>query len=154
MRKINAAGLQLIKTHERCKLTAYNDRVPNPKHPHGTPTIGWGHTGDVTEADVGHRTISQHEADVILDLDLESAECDVERLTAGANLSDNQFAALVSLVFNAGPGALTGTHLQAKIKAGDLDAAADELLKWDHSGGKVVHELTVRRAEERALFLS
>jgi lysozyme len=151
MRKTNDAGVNLIKSHERCKLTAYFDGVPNDRYPHGTPTIGWGHTHDVTSADVENgRKITQHQADVILSLDLEDAEHEVERL--GVALTDNQFAALVSLVFNAGPSPLHMT-LGAKLKAGDMHGAADEFPKWNHSGGKVVAELTKRRAEERALFL-
>ncbi|MGI1239452.1 glycoside hydrolase family protein, partial [Klebsiella quasipneumoniae subsp. similipneumoniae] len=41
-----------------------------------------------------------------------------------------------------------------KLNAGDVKGAADEFLRWNRSGGKVMAGLTNRRKEEREVFLS
>jgi lysozyme len=41
-----------------------------------------------------------------------------------------------------------------KYNRGDIEGAADEFLKWNKAGGKILAGLTRRRAAERALFLS
>ncbi|MDB6076878.1 MAG: putative lysozyme, partial [Akkermansiaceae bacterium] len=38
--------------------------------------------------------------------------------------------------------------------AGDRAGAAEQFLRWDHAGGKVLAGLTRRRKSERNLFLS
>jgi lysozyme len=141
MRKINEAGLKLIKEFEGCKLKAY-------LCPAGVLTIGYGHTGDVKE----HHVITQHQADVILmDVDLPRFE---EFVAAWCpNISDNQFAALVSFAFNLGLGALGRSSLLKHVQAGRYEKAADEFLKWKFAGGKVLPGLVRRREAERALFL-
>ena len=47
-------------------------------------------------------------------------------------------------------------HTGPEVRVGDTidQRKADEFLKWDHAGGKVVAGLTRRRAAERDLFLS
>ncbi|APF12027.1 hypothetical protein BKC11_04965 [Salmonella enterica subsp. enterica serovar Typhimurium] len=47
----------------------------------------------------------------------------------------------------------TSTLLR-KLNAGDYAGAADEFLRWNKAGGKVLNGLTRRREAERALFLS
>src|SRR3954465_8105080 len=88
---INQATIQLIKRNEGCCLKAYQDSV-------GVWTIGYGHTGSVKAG----RVVTQHQADEILKYDLEKYSEGVDELTAGLGLSDNQFAACVSLTFNVG----------------------------------------------------
>jgi lysozyme len=141
--KTNAAGLDLIKRSESCRLDAY-------LCPAGIPTIGYGHTGDVK---LGHR-ITQHQADTILAYDLERFEADLTVLLTGyAPVTENQFSALVSFAFNVGTAALGGSHLLAHVRAGEVQAAAGEFGKWVHAAGKVLPGLVARRAAERALFL-
>jgi lysozyme len=41
-----------------------------------------------------------------------------------------------------------------KYNRGDYDGAAEEFLKWNKAGGKVLKGLVRRREAERALFLS
>lgn len=143
MRRINEAGLSLIKSFEGCKLKAYRDIV-------GILTIGYGHTG----ADVhSGMEISQEEADSILKKDLERFEGAVDG-AANESISDNQFAALVAFAFNVGAGAFNSSTLLRKVNAGDYSGAAEEFLRWDKAGGKVVAGLTRRRQAERSLFLS
>ena len=142
MRQINQAGFDLIKSFEGFSVRAYQDVS-------GVWTIGYGHTKNVTE---NSPDITQDEAQILLMVDLEDAETEVEHLVA-AHLNDNQFSALVSLVFNVGIAPLL-RGLGQKLKLQDYAGAADEFLKWNHSSGIVIDGLTRRRKAERNLFLS
>lgn len=139
-RKVNQAGLDLIKRFEGLRLDAY-------LCPAGVWTIGYGHTGDVKAGD----RITEHQADVILALDVERFEAGVETAVPGTR--DNEFAALVSFAFNLGLAALGGSTLLKKLRAGDRVGAAAEFMKWTHAAGHVLPGLVKRRAAERDLFL-
>jgi len=137
--RINAAGRELIKRFEALRLEAY-------LCPAGVWTIGWGHTGDVKP---GQR-ITEHQAEAILDVDLDRFERRVAKVCPRA--TENQFSACVSLAFNIGEMAFQGSTLARKLNAGDVAAASSEFPKWNKSGGKVLPGLIRRRAAERALF--
>lgn len=66
-------------------------------------------------------------------------------------LSNNQAAALTSLVFNTGPKSVCGSTLQRKALAGDYAGMCREFDKWAYAGGKRWRGLEKRRAAERAL---
>lgn len=139
-RKVNAEGKALIKRFEGLRLEAY-------LCPAGIPTVGYGHTGDVK---LGMK-ITEHQADVILDLDLERFEECVERLAPKTN--DNQFSALVSFAFNLGEAALTKSTLLKHVRARRYADAAAQFMQWKYAAGKVLPGLVKRRAAERELFL-
>ena len=61
--------------------------------------------------------------------------------------------ALVSFAFNLGLGNLAGSTMLRKLNGLDYEGAADEMLRWDKAGGKVLAGLTRRRRAEKALFL-
>ncbi len=140
--EFNAAGLNLIKSFENCKLKVYKDIV-------GYPTVGYGHRTDVP---VG-KTITQDEADQLLVDDLKRIE-DGVRACLRTELNDNQFSALVSLGFNIGTTSLAHSTLVRLVNSGELIAASKEFEKWDRAGGKEVKGLLRRRAAEKTLFLS
>lgn len=142
-RTINTAGLDLIKTFEGCKLTAY-------LCPARVWTIGYGSTGPHVRKGL---TITQAEADQLLRDDLARFEAAVSRLVS-VPLNDNQFSALVSFAFNVGIGALEGSTLLRKLNARDLDGAAAQFERWNRADGRVVAGLTRRRQAERALFVT
>jgi lysozyme len=142
--RTNALGIALIKKYEGLRLKAY-------KCPAGVWTIGYGHTGDVKPSDV----ITEHQADAILDVDLDKFERGVlELLKAVPVFNQNQFSALVSFAFNLGLDALKKSTLLAKFRTGDVKGAAAEFMKWRYAAGRVLPGLVKRRAEEKALFLS
>jgi lysozyme len=144
-RQINQAGLDLIKRFEGFEARAYLDAV-------GVPTIGYGHTRTVTERDARDgKRIDEAEAERLLTLDCDSAQADVERYIA-VDLNDNQFAALVSFVFNLGGGALRGSTLRRKLNAGDYAAVPPEMARWVRAGGRVLTGLVRRRQAEGELF--
>lgn len=144
-RQISQRGVDLIKHFEGCYLTAYPDSVQ-------VWTIGYGHTGLVHRDGTVKkgRKITQAEAEELLRYDLRNFAKRVQDGTT-VSLTDDQFAALVSFDFNTG-GFLKST-LRKKLNAGDYAGAAEEFLKWDKAGGKVLKGLTRRRRSERRLFL-
>jgi lysozyme len=143
--KTSPAGRERIAKHEGCVLTAYPDPGTG-----GEPwTIGVGHTGDVKKGD----RITHEQAMAFLAADLRTAEVAVETLVK-VPLNQNQFDALVSFVFNVGPGAFRGSTLLRKLNLGDYGGAAYQLLVWCRAGGKVMAGLLRRRNDERDLFLT
>lgn len=140
--RINAAGLELIKSFEGLRLNSYQDAV-------GVWTIGYGHT---RTAGPGQR-ISLAQATSLLRNDVATFEKAVSQAVR-VPITENQFAALVSFAYNVGSGALNSSTLLRRLNAGDTLGAADEFLRWNRAGGRVLAGLTRRRVEERALFLS
>jgi lysozyme len=140
VRKINDAGLKLIKSFEGLKLTAYQDSV-------GVWTIGYGHTTGVRKG----QTITAEEAEQFLLEDLTEACTKVEELVKVPVL-DNAFAALVSFVFNVGWWNFAKSTLLKKLNAFDYSGAAKEFLRWNKTDGKVLAGLTRRRKAESELF--
>ncbi|HHW6350983.1 lysozyme [Escherichia coli] len=140
-------GISLIKQFEGCKLTAYQDSV-------GVWTIGYGWTQPVDGKPIrAGMTIKQQTAERLLKTGLVSYESDVSRLVK-VGLTQGQFDALVSFTYNLGARSLSTSTLLRKLNAGDYAGAADEFLRWNKAGGKVLNGLTRRREAERALFLS
>lgn len=141
-RIVNDAGVALVREFEGCRLDAY-------RCPAGMPTIGYGATGpDIRMGMVW----TQEQADARLVEDLARFADGVERLVE-VDLSDNQFAAIVSFAFNVGLGALRDSTLLRKLNAGDYLGAADQLPRWARAGGRIMPGLSRRRLAERALFL-
>ena len=134
--KINAEGLELIKSFEGCKLTAY-------KCPAGVWTIGYGHTIGVYEGMV----ISQEQADNMLKSDIKKYEKYVTD-NVKLELTENQFSALVSFTYNCGVG-----NLRTLIKNRNVDQIGKAILLYNKANGKVLNGLVRRREAERELFL-
>ena len=67
-------------------------------------------------------------------------------------LTQPQFDALVSFVFNVGAGAFRKSTLLKKLNAGDYAEATAEFPRWVKGGGKTLPGLVVRRAAEMLLF--
>lgn len=140
-------GIALIKEFEGCKLTAYQDSV-------GVWTIGYGWTQPVDGKPIrAGMTVKQETAERLLKTGLVSYESDVSRLVK-VGLTQGQFDALVSFTYNLGARSLSISTLLRKLNAGDYAGAADEFLRWNKAGGKILNGLTRRREAERALFLS
>lgn len=144
MRQVNQAGIELVKKWESLRLKAYLCSA-------GKATIGWGHTAGV----VMGMQCSEAQAVAWLRADLAHAGEAVSRYIT-VPLSDNQFAALVSFVFNAGRGALQTSTLRKKLNAGDYGAVPGQLWRWNKEtkgGKKVVSQgLANRRAAEIELW--
>ena len=142
MQQINQAGLELIKSFEGYRDTAY-------LCPANVWTIGWGTTKGVRQG----QTTNPEEAENFLKRDLKIFEAQVSDLTK-VELTSNQFSALVSFAYNCGAGALKSSTLLKKLNQEDYLGAAEEFLKWNKAGGKMLAGLTRRRVAERSLFLN
>ena len=134
--------MDLIQQFEGCKLTAY-------LCPAGVWTIGWGSTGIGVSKGV---TWTQAEADERYKKDIGVFKTGVKKLVT-VPINNNQLEALTSFAYNLGLGALKGSTLLKYLNAGNYQAAANQFLRWDKAGGKVLSGLTRRRTAERNLFL-
>lgn len=126
-RHINAEGLALIQRWEGLRLEAYRDVG-------GVLTIGYGSTGPHVREGM---TITEAQADELLLADLERFEAAVDRLVK-VPLSDNQFAACVSLAFNIGEGAFAKSTLLKVLNQGRYDEVPAQFMRWNRVGKKVV----------------
>jgi lysozyme len=135
-------GIRFIARFEGFVNHPYRDAV-------GVWTIGYGHTGPAT-ANMGR--ISQAEGRRLLARDLATFEHAVNQLV-NVPLSQRQFNALVSFAYNLGSGALASSTLLRELNQRHYARAANEFLKWDRAGGRVLAGLTRRRRAERRMFL-
>ena len=81
-------------------------------------------------------------------------EAGVVRALAGSPATQGQFDAMVSLAYNIGLSAFGGSTLLRKHNAGDYAGAANEFLRWNRAGGRVMAGLTRRREAERRMYLA
>lgn len=149
MRQINKAGIDLIKRFEGFMATAYKDAV-------NVWTIGYGHTNMAGHPEVRRgMTITVGEGEMILKKDLVTYERAVINSLGDHidKLSDNQFAACVSLCYNVGPGNFRRSSVVKAIEEDNLNKAARKFLLWNKAGGRVLKGLVRRREAERKLFL-
>jgi lysozyme len=157
--KVSARCMEMIKHHEGVRFKPY-------RCPARLWTVGVGH---VLYPDQGrlpldqrdafplkaedNRVFSGAEVDGILSADLRRFEVGVAKLFS-VGLTQGQNDALVSFAFNLGLGGVQRSTLRQKVLRGEIEAAADEFLKFTRGGGKILPGLVKRRNDERALFLS
>ena len=139
--KTSAEGLALIKKFEGLELTAYKCAA-------GVWTIGYGHTKDVQEGDEW----SEAHADHMLEVELEEFEEYINDNVTVA-LSQNQFDALVSWVYNLGPANLKASTMLKVLNSGDYEGVPAQIQRWNKAGGKVLEGLIRRRKAEALLFV-
>ena len=137
---IGQKGIELIKHFEGCELNAY-------KCPAGVWTIGYGHIKGVSEG----MSITQEQAEQMLLDELKEYENYINELVT-VNLSQNQFDALVSWVYNLGPANLQSSTLLKVLNSGDYSGVPAQIERWNKAGGKVLEGLIRRREAESALF--
>lgn len=140
--KASVDAYELIKQCEGLQLEAY-------LCPAGIWTIGYGHTSDVSP----NSFITIQEADEYLHRDVASVEMQLNKLNL--SLSQCQWDAIVSFVFNVGIGNFKASTLLAKIRINpDDNSIMDEFLRWVYANGKVMRGLQKRRLAEMKLYFS
>ena len=143
--RTSRAGLELIKSFEGFRETAI--RLPD-----GRWMIGYGHSRTAREG----LTISEQDAEDLLAYDLRPVE-DAIKSMIFAPLNQNQFDALVSLVFNISSAQFRDSDILRLLNAGNFLSAANGFDVWRrariHGRVMVVDALVRRRAAEKALFL-
>lgn len=138
MREINQAGLNLIKSFERCCLVAYQDQG-------GIWTIGYGHTDPIINDGM---TITQDEAESLLKQDLQKFYHLDDFIAELVN--DNQYSALICLAFNVGLRAVKLSQTLKLINAGDNPDK--EWMGFNKVNGVVSQGLINRRKAELKLY--
>jgi lysozyme len=135
-----------IKWWEALRTRAYRPT------PHDVWTIGYGHTSTAHEGMV----ITEAEAERLLRQDLAWVREAIAKHVE-VPLSQEQYDALASFIFNVGEGNFASSTLLRKLNAYDYVGAADEFPRWNkqRQDGRMVAllGLTRRRAHERELFL-
>ncbi|MBK5145858.1 lysozyme [Budviciaceae bacterium BWR-B9] len=135
-------GINTIKAFESLRLGAY-------LCPADVWTIGYGHTDGVKRGDL----ISADQAERFLKGDVIKFEQDITRLVK-VPLTQGQFDALVSFVFNVGTRAFSNSTMLRKINARDFAGAANEFSRWVYANGKRLAGLERRRRAEKKIFES
>lgn len=149
---ISQVGIDLIKKWEGCKLKAYKDTG-------GVWTIGYGTIADVKEG----MTITLDQAEKVLKSYLLKQDATLNKLLEGVDLlSQEQFDAISSLVYNIGITQFSTSTLLANLKQTDWPKAANQLIRrdskgvyhgWIYDNGKKIEGLINRRKAEKELFL-
>ena len=139
--KTSESMITVIKKFEGLRLKAY-------KCPAGVYTIGYGHTENVC----ADSEISELMADQILRKDLKKFENSIKKLVK-VPLSQCQFDALVSLVFNIGATNFKNSTLLKYLNNGEYSLAAEQFERWIYSNGKKLDGLLTRRKAEKEIFL-
>jgi lysozyme len=152
--QLSENGFKIIKNFEGLRLSAYRDVA-------GVWTIGYGSTRyhDGKQVKPGDTLANEIQAGALFRNTLGQYENAVSRAVK-VPLTQNQFDAMVSFVYNEGAGALEGSTLLFKLNEKNYTEAAAHFLAWDKitdpaTGKKVVSETLVqRRKEESKLFLT
>lgn len=150
--KISNDGLNFIKELEGCRLYAYDDltgkKLKKGGICKGTLTIGIGHTGtDVYPGQV----IDIEQAMNLLKSDLKQVEQTINESVC-VPLTQNQYDALCSFVFNIGCNAFKKSTVLKTLNKGWYEQAALCFHNW-HRGNGIPHILDARRDKEKEFFL-
>ena len=140
--------LEAMIEEEGARDTVYRDVA-------GSPTVGVGHLVRPEDGlNVGDR-ISKNQVIDFLEQDIAIAERAVARLAGDLPLLQNEFDALVDLVFNVGEGNVSverSPQLNEAIAAADYDAIAQEL-DYHHARGRIAKGLVYRSERRANIFL-
>jgi lysozyme len=143
--RLSKDGLKMLHGSEACSLKAYLDSG-------GVPTIGWGSIRMFGNPVKMGMTCTQAQADEQAALDVKATEDAINKLVK-VLITQNQFDALVNLVYNIGIPAFSKSTLLRKLNARDYLGAGSEFMRWVYDNGKEVDGLKNRRRREKAKFL-
>lgn len=134
--------IEALKDFEGLSLTAY-------QCPGGLMTIGYGHTGKEV---VPGLKISLQQAEDYLREDIRFAEIWVENWR---QCTQNEFDALVSMIYNIGVGTFSRSTLKKRI---DANASSEEIekqwLRWVYAKDRILPGLQRRRKWEIERYFS
>ena len=151
--KTSATGIALIQAFESCLKPTGNGRYGTYLCPAKVLTIGWGTTHDdapdLKPGDVWTRETCDRVFADSLSVRYEPA---LAKRFPGVALTQSQYDALVSFVYNVGPGGLDGNVGRA-VRDGRYDEVPMYLARWNKGGGKVLAGLVRRRKAEGQLWV-
>lgn len=149
---VSDKGVEFIKSFEGFEPELYNDAA-------GHATIGYGHLlhkGNITDADKKKypNGISIEDATTLLKSDIEDVAESAIDSQVTVELTQSEFDATASFIFNVGGGNFKSSTLKKKINSGKATSAeiTKEFNKWNKAGGKVLNGLTKRRKAEAKIY--
>lgn len=140
---ILSATVALAAGFEGLRQYAYYDPRPGD----AILTVCYGSTTQVEKG----KKYSLAECRERLEADMAEAIAIVEH--CHPNLPDNVLIAFSDAVYNIGPKVACNSTASKYLKAGNYEAACNELPKWNKSNGEVLPGLTRRREAERQICL-
>lgn len=147
--KLDQAGIDFIKSFEGFSPVVYKDI-------RGKFTIGWGHTENVCESTP---PVTKEEAEMLLRSDLDATETLLGKILK-FKITQWEYNALCSLVFNIGIGNFLNSTLLKRLNAHDMVGASKEFDRWVYyrdprTGERAISPgLEKRRLLEKELFLA
>lgn len=145
--KLGARGLALLKHWEQGPQGGFA-AIPY-KCSALKETIGWGHV--IKSTDNFNYPISLAVAEALLKKDVACSEEAVNK-NVKVPLTQNQFDALVCLVFNIGEAGFKSSTLLKFLNQGKFDLVPAQFTRWNQSNGKVLQGLANRRMSEVLLW--
>lgn len=144
--KTSSQGVEMLVASEGFKSKPYLDTKK-------IPTIGYGSTfyEDGTKVTLADPEITKQRALELKMFVLQNFEDKVNELVK-VPLTQNQFDAIMNLVYNIGTGAFSTSTLLKRLNESKYQEAADQFLVWKRSGNDP-DILLPRRKRERELFL-
>lgn len=150
---------QLFDTPDLVDMVAHYEGFQSAPYlcPAGVWTIGYGHTGPDVREDSPAIPITEGRTLLIRDLTRAGAAVldkagDALGKSESLDAAVRRFIALTSWTFNLGEGNLASSTLLKRIRAGEWEKAADEMLRWNKAGGRTLAGLTRRRKTEAHYF--
>mgnify|MGYP001591944004 CR=1 FL=1 len=144
-----ADGLALIQRWEGFRHSPYQDSV-------GVWTIGYGTTVYPDGRRVGPQDpmVGEELASAYLLDHVARLACPSVLRLITVPLSDGQYDALVSFVYNLGGGALQASQLRQCVIRREDEKAAEQFGRWIWAGGRKLKGLVARRRAEAIMYLS
>ncbi|OJU12766.1 MAG: hypothetical protein BGN85_08885 [Alphaproteobacteria bacterium 64-11] len=138
-----ALAIATVGGFEGVRYVAYRDSV-------GIPTICYGETRGVHMGDRASAAECKRQFTAALgDFASRMNAC----LVDPASIPDKSYVAFLSLAYNIGTGAFCRSSVARDVNSGRLAKACDDVLLYDHAGGRRLAGLTIRRRKERALCM-
>lgn len=149
--QLSAEGAAFIKSFDTLHLRRYLDA--------GKLAIGYGH--DILQTDNLGPSITVQQANDLFAADIASVVQTINSVVT-VQLSQRQFDALVSFVYNVGIDAFKGnpahnrppSTLLTMLNNGNIQGAAQQFQRWIYSEGKINPGLQRRRRGEAQMFAS
>jgi lysozyme len=148
---VSQQGIELIKRFEGLHKVQPDGMVTSYRCPAGKWTIGYGSVKGVRSG----MKITQEEAEELLLKDIKDHEAYVKQYVQ-VPLTQGQYDALASFVFNLGGSNFRSSTLLKKLNKGLYDEVPEQFMRWNKArvDGKLtaLKGLTRRRAAEAAIF--
>lgn len=168
--ELSENGKKFIEQWEGRRAKLYDDAtgktIAHARDAAGNPSIGIGHLVSKNDTRYDGVTLTDAAIDKLFSEDIAQSVTYINKIENTVPLNQNQFDALVSFIYNIGPGkafvksglfvlknGLPST-LYTKLCGLDFSGAAEEFPKWINSNGKPSEGLRRRRLAEQKLFLT